>query len=66
MRMFLGDRCANDRAFSCGACDITRPTSHKRGRLLGPGRRDGIAPFEALEAVRRGLEGGTLESARTV
>ena len=66
MRVCLGIAARNHRVFSRGACDITRPTSDKRGTLLGPGRRDGIAPHEAVEAVRQALAGGTLENARTV
>jgi hypothetical protein len=46
---------------------ITREGRHTRAvRFLEPARRDGIAPNEALEPSGRGLEGGTLENARTV
>ena len=46
---------------------ITRGGHHIRAvRFLEPARRDGIAPNEALEAVRTGLEGGTPENARIV
>jgi len=46
---------------------ISRGGRHTRAeRSLGPARPDEIAPKDALEAVRPGLEGGTLENARTV
>jgi hypothetical protein len=46
---------------------ISRGRRHTRAvRALGAARRDEIAPNEALEAVRTGLEGGTPENARIV
>jgi hypothetical protein len=66
MQAFLCDRRANQRPFSCGACDIRRRTSHGAPYVPLTVFSDEIAPHEALEAVRPRREGEALENARAV